>query len=63
MKECKHYSKMQMGPQRMVAGGRTSKSGGSTSKTMYAILPSSLTQKIKRNETQRLRVSPTKTVK
>ena len=37
-------SKMQMVPQRAVAGGSTSKSGGSTGKAIHAILSSSLTQ-------------------
>jgi len=37
------HSKIQMGPQRAVAGGGTSKYGGSTGKAIHAILSSSLT--------------------
>ena len=36
-------SRIRMGPQRAVAGGGTSKSGGSTDKAIHAILSSSLT--------------------
>ena len=39
-----HPQKIQIGPQRAVAGGGTSKSGGGAGKAVHAILSSSLTQ-------------------